>query len=251
MNKLLQSIGLVALGGALLAPAAVAQTAAKLEAQDYIDIRQLIDGYSRVLENCTNGGNDYADLYTDDATFGVSSEWNGRGVKVWFRGRDALARAGGGDGKGGCRPPQPNPQYHIVTNVFISPAPGGAKATSTLLTITNKTDRARRRDPLGRRLRRHVREDRQGLALQVARARVARDQMDRPPRGHAAAQYRERVVALSPTAALGRCLRGEAQRRLRQRRGKQRRDSSGRSPTGSASKARRSGRTRPTAGLGS
>jgi SnoaL-like domain len=139
VNSLSLSLASAALGGVLLASGATAQTAAKLEAQDYIDIRQLIDGYSRVLENCTNGGRDYADLYTDDATFGVSSEWNGRGVKVWFRGRDALARAGGGDGKGGCRPPQPNPQYHIVTNVFIAPAPGGAKATSTLLTITSKT----------------------------------------------------------------------------------------------------------------
>ena len=132
-------ISLVLAVGVLLAGSAAGQAPAKLEAQDYIDIRQLIDGYSRVLENCTNGGQDYADLYTDDATFGVSSEWNGRGVKVWFRGRDSLARAGGADGKGGCRPPQPNPQYHLVTNVFISPSPGGAKATSTLLTITSKT----------------------------------------------------------------------------------------------------------------
>jgi hypothetical protein len=131
--------GVIAAAGSMLASAVSAQAPAKLEAQDYIDIRQLIDGYSRVLENCTNGGKDYADLYTDDAAFGVSSEWGGKGVKIWFRGRDALARAGGGDGKGGCRPPSSNPQYHIVTNVFISPAPGGAKATSTLLTITTKT----------------------------------------------------------------------------------------------------------------
>ena len=139
MNKCSPIFGFVVLAGTLLANGAAAQAPAKLEAQDYIDIRQLIDGYSRVLENCTNGGKDYADLYTDDATFGVSSEWGGRGVKVWFRGRDALARAGGADGKGGCRPPFPNPEYHIVTNAFISPAPGGAKATSTLLTITSKT----------------------------------------------------------------------------------------------------------------
>jgi hypothetical protein len=139
MNKCSPISGLIALAGSLLAIVAAAQEPTKLEAQDYIDIRQLIDGYSRVLENCTNGGKDYADLYTDDATFGVSSEWGGKGVKVWFRGRDALARAGGADGKGGCRPPLPNPQYHLVTNVFISPAPGGAKATSTLLTITSKT----------------------------------------------------------------------------------------------------------------
>ena len=137
MNRISLSLALAAVGTALLAGSATAQKAAKLEAQDYIDIRQLIDGYSMVLENCTNSGYDYANLYTDDATFGVSSTW-GSGVKVWFRGREQLAAAGGG-GKGGCRPPQPNPEYHIVTNVFITPTADGAKATSTLLTITSKT----------------------------------------------------------------------------------------------------------------
>jgi len=127
---------LVVIGAASLGSRASAQ-APTLQAQDYIDIRQLIDGYSRVLENCTNSGYDYADLYTKDATFGVSSEW-GKGVKVWFRGREELASAGGG-GKGGCRPPSPNPEYHLVTNVFIKLTPTGASATSTLLTISSKT----------------------------------------------------------------------------------------------------------------
>ena len=136
MNKVSRSLALVALNATLFAGAAVAQKGAKLEAQDYIDIRQLIDGYSRVLENCTNSGYDYADLYTDDATFGVSSTW-GSGVKVWFRGREQLAAAGGG-GKNGCRP-QTSTEYHIVANVFITPTPEGAKATSTLLTMQNKT----------------------------------------------------------------------------------------------------------------
>jgi len=123
----------------LLAGGATAQSGAKFTAQDYVDILQLIQGHSRILENCTNGGNDYADMYTDDATFGVSQTW-GSGVKVWFRGREELARAGGADGKGGCRPPTPNPEYHIVANLSITPTPEGAKATSTLLTMQNKTN---------------------------------------------------------------------------------------------------------------
>ncbi len=134
------SLGLmgVAVTGTLLAGGAVAQSGSKFSAQDYVDILQLIQGYSRILENCTNGGNDYADMYTDDATFGVSQTW-GSGVKVWFRGRDELARAGGSDGKGGCRPPPPNPEYHIVANLSITATPDGAKAISTLLTMQNKT----------------------------------------------------------------------------------------------------------------
>jgi hypothetical protein len=135
----------VAVSGVLLAGGAAAQTGGKFTAQDYVDILQLIQGYSRILENCTNGGSDYADMFTDDGTFGVSQTW-GSGVKVWFRGREELARAGGSDGKGGCRPPMANPEYHIVANLSITPTPEGAKAVSTLLTMQNKT--TERGDPI-------------------------------------------------------------------------------------------------------
>jgi hypothetical protein len=137
MKQALFGIALATAGGVFIAGNVAAQTN-KLSAQDYVDILQLIQSYSRILENCTNGGNDYADMYTDDATFGVSQTW-GSGVKVWFRGRDELARAGGADGKGGCRPPPPNPEYHIVADLSIVATPEGAKATSTLLTMQNKT----------------------------------------------------------------------------------------------------------------
>jgi hypothetical protein len=138
MNQTLRTAFAAALL-ALLAVPAVAQKPMQLEAQDYLDIRQLIDAYTHTLDNCTNNGNDYADLFTDDGTFGVSSEW-GKGVKVWFRGREQLRRAGGG-GTDGCRPPLPGPKmYHININPVISPTPDGARARSTLLTITNDTD---------------------------------------------------------------------------------------------------------------
>src|SRR5690606_34074512 len=70
-----------------------AQSSASLTAQDQLDIRALIDRYPHLLDNCTNNGNDYADLFTPDATFGVSSEWGT--AKIWFRGREQLRRAGG------------------------------------------------------------------------------------------------------------------------------------------------------------
>ena len=141
MHRYSASLAVVALSIGLSACAAVsrgsAADAGKLEAQDYLDIRQLIDGYSHILDNCTNNGNTYADLFTPDATFGVSSTW-GSGAKIWFRGREQLRVAGGG-GKEACRPPQPYPAYHLVISPVITPTPGGAKAISTLLTITNKT----------------------------------------------------------------------------------------------------------------
>jgi len=141
MNRMTVSIAVIVLCIAVFAGHAAsqrnAQSGAKLEAQDYIDIRQLIEGYSQILDNCTNNGNTYADLFTGDATFGVSQQW-GTGVKVWFRGREQLRTAGGG-GANACRPPQQFPEYHIVISPVITPSPSGAKATSTLLTITNKT----------------------------------------------------------------------------------------------------------------
>ena len=189
MKRISTGIAGIALCAVLFAGIAVSQRSAQngtpLAAQDYIDIRQLIEGYSQVLDNCTNNGNTYADLFTADATFGVSSQW-GSGAKIWFRGREQLRTAGGG-GRDACRPPQQYPEYHIVISPVITSAPGGAKATSTLLTITNKTTRQGDIIHSGRRLRRHLREDRKRLAFQIAGARVARikwtdNPADMPPR---------------------------------------------------------------------
>jgi hypothetical protein len=121
---------------ALVAGQAAAQQPTPLKADDLVEIRQLLDSYAQILDHCTNGGQDYANLFTDDGTFGVSSEWGG-GVKIWFRGREELTRVGGA----GCGPQRnPTPSYHLNINPLITAAPGGAKARSTLLTITNDTD---------------------------------------------------------------------------------------------------------------
>jgi len=114
-----------------------AQAPMRLEAEDVLAIRALIDAYPMLLDRCRNNGNDYADLFTDDGEFGVSSVWGG-GEKIWFRGREQLRRAGGGTDSG-CRT-QRTTMYHVNINPTITPTPGGARATSTLLTITNDTD---------------------------------------------------------------------------------------------------------------
>jgi hypothetical protein len=138
MNRI---ASLAALGAASLGIAvAVAQSgaAAKLAAQDLLDIRALIDSYSHILDNCTNNGNDYANLYTADATFGVSQEWGK--AKIWFRGREQLRRAGGGTDTA-CRPRQEQGySYHLAINPTIKATPTGAHAITTLLTITNDTN---------------------------------------------------------------------------------------------------------------
>ena len=135
--RALYAVGTASLiGGVVLAQSRAA--APTLTAQDQLDIRQLIDGYSHVLDNCTNNGNDYADLYTPDATFGVSSEWGK--AKIWFRGREQLRRAGGGTDTA-CRPRESQGYaYHLTINPVITATPTGARAISTLLTITNDTN---------------------------------------------------------------------------------------------------------------
>ena len=121
-----------------LAGIAAAQPGAKLDPQDYLDIRQLLESYNHILDNCTNNGTDYANLFTADATFGVSSEW-GSGAKIWFRGREQLRRAGGGGAEAG-RPRTGVGGFHLTINPVITPTAAGARAISTLLTITNDTD---------------------------------------------------------------------------------------------------------------
>ena len=64
----------------------------RLTTQDYIDIEQLNARYARAIDECTNSGYDYADLYTDDGTFAVADRW-GQPGKVYAKGREALANA--------------------------------------------------------------------------------------------------------------------------------------------------------------
>ena len=111
----------------------------KLTPQDYTEIEQLVAGYSYKIDNCTNSGYDYADQYTADGIFGVSSAWGSAG-KIWYRGREELADAGGG-GKGGCRnrgaASGAGRVHHITTSFVITPTPTGASGRSTLLSLGN------------------------------------------------------------------------------------------------------------------
>lgn len=116
-----------------------AQDKGSLTPQDYIEIRQLIENYPNLLDTCTNSGYDYADQYTDDATFGVASSWDGP-WKVWFEGRERLAVAAGG-GKDGCKPRSGN-NHHIVTSPVITPTAEGASARSVLMMTSGATGAA-------------------------------------------------------------------------------------------------------------
>lgn len=122
----------------LALPATAAEPSpAPLTAEDITAIKQLTARYAHLVDHCVNSGYDYADLFTEDGTFGVTAEWDTEGT-VWARGREALARAGGG-GPDGCRPRTPgSPGYglhHIVTSEVVEAAPGGATGRSVLVTL--------------------------------------------------------------------------------------------------------------------
>ncbi len=108
-----------------------------LTALDYIEIQQLAARYAYAIDKCTNSGYDYADLYTPDGVFSVEDE-NGIPATARFEGRDRLADADGG-GKGGCIDPKTAADRysisHMVANLVITPAPGGATGKSYLLVV--------------------------------------------------------------------------------------------------------------------
>jgi hypothetical protein len=97
----------------------------QLTALDYIEIEQLNRKYAWALDNCGNDGFEYADLYTPDGAF-----IDGDTGKRW-QGREQLAEAAGGNGKG-C-PFTRMPLSHVVTNLVIEPTADGAKGKSYLV----------------------------------------------------------------------------------------------------------------------
>jgi hypothetical protein len=95
-----------------------------LTALDYLEIQQLVNRYSWAIDNCTNNGYDYADLFTPDGIF----YW-GVGARKSV-GREQLAEAAGG-GKTGCvkltrATPEKPLQTHVALNLVIEPTPEGA-----------------------------------------------------------------------------------------------------------------------------
>ena len=128
----------VALSIVMMAPVLAQRAAAPaLTTQDYIDIQQLVSRYAFLIDTCTGGGYEFADLFTPDGEFSVSQEWGVAGARK-TKGREALAAAAGGDGKGGCVDPKTTLGYgisHISVNHVITAAPGGAVGKSYLLAI--------------------------------------------------------------------------------------------------------------------
>ena len=128
----LLTIGLI---GALWCAGVVAQSgagkAATLTPQDYIDIQQLVARYAFAIDNCTNNGYGYADLYVDDGWFEPSRDGT---ILTKYQGRDRLAAAALGGAKD-CASVPWNGISHMLVNHVIEPSPGGAAGKVYLVAI--------------------------------------------------------------------------------------------------------------------
>jgi hypothetical protein len=132
VKKALAAIAMVAVVAALswtLHSQGRAPAAPALTALDYIEIQQLVAKYPWAIDNCTNNGYDYADLYTQDGLF-----MNSLSSTKWI-GRERLAEAAGG-GARGCRKlteASNANRTHTVGNLVIEPSPEGAVGKSYLI----------------------------------------------------------------------------------------------------------------------
>jgi actinorhodin biosynthesis protein ActVIA len=102
-----------------------------LTPDDYIAIQQLVSKYAYAIDECTNRGYDYADLYVPDGTFSTSR--NGKVLNT-FAGRDRLAEAARG-GMPDCKDVPWAGIVHMLVNHVIEPAPGGATGKVYLIAI--------------------------------------------------------------------------------------------------------------------
>jgi hypothetical protein len=106
--------------------------AATLTPQDYLDIQQLNNLYAYAIDNCTNNGYDYADLYTEDGWFSASRD--GRVGANRSQGRDRLAAAARGNMKS-CEEVPWKGISHMLVNHVITPSPEGATGKVYLIAI--------------------------------------------------------------------------------------------------------------------
>ena len=103
-----------------------------LTTQDYIDIQQLVAKYAYAIDNCTNNGYDYADLYTEDGWFAASR--TGRPPANPQGGRERLAAAARGNQKT-CEEVPWKGIVHMLVNHVITPTPEGATGKVYLVAV--------------------------------------------------------------------------------------------------------------------
>jgi hypothetical protein len=122
---------------ALLLPThlALAKSPAKLTALDYVEIQQLVNKLSFALDYCTNGGQDFADLFVNGGQF-IIDEGNGK-PRVFNSREQLITVAGGPDCKANQIPPR-SYVLHLSESLVIEATPDGARGKSYAIYPANK-----------------------------------------------------------------------------------------------------------------
>ncbi len=101
--------------------------AGKLSAMDYIEIQQLVNRLNFALDYCSNGGRDFAELFTDDGQYVIDE---GDGKPRTISGPQQLAALAGGPDCAALRSPPRMHLSHDSGNLVIEPDGKGARGKS-------------------------------------------------------------------------------------------------------------------------
>ena len=137
MNKTLSAM-LVAVALATLVPVlheAAAQRAQPLSAMDYVEIQQLVNKLNFALDYCTNGGEDFADLFVDGGEFTIDE---GDGNPRTMTAREQLIRLAGGPDCESRKSAPTSYILHLAESLVIESSPEGAVGKSYAIYPSSK-----------------------------------------------------------------------------------------------------------------
>jgi hypothetical protein len=123
---------------ALLLPlcqVAQAERIAPLSVMDYIEIQQLVNKLNFALDYCTNGGQDFADLFVDGGQFTMDL---GDGKPRILNTRQQLVELAGGPDCQKIKVPPRSYVLHLSESLVIEASPGGARGKSYAIYPANK-----------------------------------------------------------------------------------------------------------------
>lgn len=107
--------------------AGMSQAQPMLSAIDYIRIQQLVNRLNFALDYCTNGGQDFADLFVEGGRFVIDS---GDAAPAVRDTREALIALAGGPGCESRRTPPTSYILHLAESLVITQTPDGAAGMS-------------------------------------------------------------------------------------------------------------------------
>jgi hypothetical protein len=122
-----------------------AQGNTPLTAMDYIEIQQLVNKLNFALDYCTNGGQDFADLFVGGGEFTID---NGDGNPRTMSTRQQLIALTGGPDCAARKTPPTSYILHLAESLVIEPSQEGARGKSYAI-YPSKTGKYFREDVAG------------------------------------------------------------------------------------------------------